>query len=547
MGKVLIKGKKLPPGQDEISEDDEALEIDPSVEVKAKKKQMRKHASAHGKKEKKKIKLASELSNVVSYIRGAHFKGFKDSYDKEECDNICSFSEGTALEHLNHAETAGKYVQRNKRQMTRTYPAGFRVTSTNYNPIPMWNGGSQLVALNYQTYCHEMAINLGKFRDNAGSGYLLKPHFQRDLKIQFNPVDPSTFAPEDARFLTIRVISAQMLPKPELAEAGEIIDPYVVLDVLGVPADEKKVHTKTVNNNGFNPVWNEAFAFRLQVPDLAIIYFNVYDKDEMSKDDFIAQSAIPFHSLQEGYRHVHLRTKSDQLIPGAAIFIHVSKSRVAEPLHLAEQAQSMPRVTSLPSLHKHQLEEHFKEVVPMLLQPKECNDKIQAALHLFAASLTLPREASFASAVDTLIARVNSQGATLGVEEVNVPNTQLSTYRMRLLNLPAEIANSFAISYPLRMYENLRCVVEDVVRVQAEQSIRLQQCITVLHEAHRDEDKTHKEKKADAAIDQRVKLVEEAMEEHRTTAAAVREIMRITFDKLKPATAPRDRRSVLVM
>jgi phosphatidylinositol phospholipase C delta len=110
-----------------------------------------------------------------------------------EWDNICSFSEGTALEHLNHPENAARYVARNKKQLTRTYPAGFRVTSSNYDPMvrstvftifpstsslhqailpyslqPMWCGGSQFVALNYQTPSHELDLNFGKFRDNGG-------------------------------------------------------------------------------------------------------------------------------------------------------------------------------------------------------------------------------------------------------------------------------------------------------------------------------------------------------------------------------------------
>lgn len=44
----------------------------------------------------------------------------------------------------------------------------------------MWNGGSQLVALNYQTSCHEMNINLGKFRDNGGVCCELNMYPQRN-------------------------------------------------------------------------------------------------------------------------------------------------------------------------------------------------------------------------------------------------------------------------------------------------------------------------------------------------------------------------------
>lgn len=38
-----------------------------------------------------------------------------------------------------------------ERQLVRTYPAGKRTDSSNYNPIPMWNNGIHMTALNIQT------------------------------------------------------------------------------------------------------------------------------------------------------------------------------------------------------------------------------------------------------------------------------------------------------------------------------------------------------------------------------------------------------------
>lgn len=39
----------------------------------------------------------------------------------------------------------------NKRQMSRIYPKGGRVDSSNYMPQIFWNAGCQMVSLNYQT------------------------------------------------------------------------------------------------------------------------------------------------------------------------------------------------------------------------------------------------------------------------------------------------------------------------------------------------------------------------------------------------------------
>ena len=38
-----------------------------------------------------------------------------------------------------------------ERQFVRTYPGGTRIDSSNYDPIPLWNHGIQMVALNVQT------------------------------------------------------------------------------------------------------------------------------------------------------------------------------------------------------------------------------------------------------------------------------------------------------------------------------------------------------------------------------------------------------------
>ena len=45
------------------------------------------------------------------------------------------------------------------------------------------------------------------------------------------------------------MISGQKLPKPG-DKKGEIIDPYVVLQVVGAECDNQKFRSKTVNDNG---------------------------------------------------------------------------------------------------------------------------------------------------------------------------------------------------------------------------------------------------------------------------------------------------------
>ena len=43
------------------------------------------------------------------------------------------------------------FISYNKRQLSRIYPRGTRVDSSNFMPQVYWNAGCQLVALNFQT------------------------------------------------------------------------------------------------------------------------------------------------------------------------------------------------------------------------------------------------------------------------------------------------------------------------------------------------------------------------------------------------------------
>ena len=52
---------------------------------------------------------------------------------------------------------------------------GTRFMSSNYDPIPLWLAGCQMVALNYQAQDKPLAFNRALFRSNGQCGYILKP------------------------------------------------------------------------------------------------------------------------------------------------------------------------------------------------------------------------------------------------------------------------------------------------------------------------------------------------------------------------------------
>lgn len=60
-----------------------------------------------------------------------------------------------------------------------------------------------------------------------------------------------------------QVISAHNLPKPLGSGAkGEVVDPYVVLELHGVPADCTEHRTRTAAQNS-SPLYDETFEFQV--------------------------------------------------------------------------------------------------------------------------------------------------------------------------------------------------------------------------------------------------------------------------------------------
>ncbi|KJH43338.1 Phosphatidylinositol-specific phospholipase C, X domain protein [Dictyocaulus viviparus] len=181
----------------------------------------------------------------------------------------------------------------------KTYPMGLRQDSSNMHPMISWICGVQSVALNMQTAGEELDLNSGLFGVNGNCGYVLKP------KILLEGIDPRT-APKPKAKLGIGIISAQYLPKS--APDRDIVDPYVSVQIFGIPNDEFKWKTRVVRNNGFNPVWNQSFERNLYCPDIVLLRFCVKDFDSTSSNDFIGEFSIPLSSVRRGYSTIRLNT-----------------------------------------------------------------------------------------------------------------------------------------------------------------------------------------------------------------------------------------------
>ncbi|XP_037684656.1 1-phosphatidylinositol 4,5-bisphosphate phosphodiesterase eta-2-like [Choloepus didactylus] len=276
--------------------------------------------SRGGTRQKKTMKLSRALSDLVKYTKsvGTH------DVEAEAATSwqVSSFSETRAQQILQ--QKAARYLRFNQRQLSRIYPSSYRVDSSNYNPQPFWNAGCQMVALNYQSEGRVLQLNRAKFSTNGNCGYVLKPPCL--CQGIFNPNSEDPLPGQLKKQLVIRIISGQQLPKPRdsvLGDRGEIIDPFVEVEVIGLPVDCNREQTRVVDDNGFNPMWEETLVFVVHMPEMALVRFLVWDHDPIGRD-FIGQRTLAFSSLMPGYRHVYLEGMEE-----ASIFVHVAVSDVS--------------------------------------------------------------------------------------------------------------------------------------------------------------------------------------------------------------------------
>ncbi|KAM4632807.1 1-phosphatidylinositol 4,5-bisphosphate phosphodiesterase beta-1 [Polymixia lowei] len=255
-----------------------------------------------------------EMSNLVSYIQPVKFNSFEASKKINRSYQMSSFVETKALEQLTKSPV--EFVEYNKLQLSRIYPKGTRVDSSNYNPQLFWNAGCQLVALNFQTIDLSMQLNLGMYEYNGKCGYRLKPEFMRRPDKHFDPFTESTVDGIVANTLSVKIISGQFL-------SDKKVGTYVEIDMFGLPVDtrRKAFKTKTSQGNAINPVWEEeAIVFKKVVlPTLASLRIAVFEEG----GKFIGHRIIPVSAIRPGYHYIGLRNEKNQALTLPALFVYV--------------------------------------------------------------------------------------------------------------------------------------------------------------------------------------------------------------------------------
>uniref|UniRef100_A0A3P8QSX3 1-phosphatidylinositol 4,5-bisphosphate phosphodiesterase n=1 Tax=Astatotilapia calliptera TaxID=8154 RepID=A0A3P8QSX3_ASTCA len=309
-----------------------------------------------------------EMSNLVNYIEPVKFKTFEWAAKRKRFFEMSSFVETKGMDALKSFPI--EFVEYNKNQLSRIYPKGTRVDSSNYMPQLFWNVGCQMVALNFQTLDLPMQLNMGVFEYNGLSGYLLKPEFMRRTDKHFDPFTENIVDGIVANTVKIKVISGQFLTDKKVGV-------YVEVDIFGLPADTKrKYRTKTSNGNSLDPVWDdEMFVFnKVVLPTLASLRIAVFEEN----GKFIGHRILPVSAIRPGYHYINLKNELNQplMLPSLLVYTEAQD-------YIPNEHQEYAEALTNPIKHiseKHKRETQLASLLednsePLTNQPKEGENK----------------------------------------------------------------------------------------------------------------------------------------------------------------------------
>ncbi|CAG9539958.1 unnamed protein product [Cercopithifilaria johnstoni] len=327
--KILIKNKKINDAEAEdffsksvSSTSQNVVESDLSESESSEKDDIVHQNGANTQEQSRDSVIARELSDLVNYMRAlGKFTSFTDCESKQLSYGIFSMNESRAYELVK--ENPIEFVNHNKKQITRVYPKGKRVDSSNFWPIKFWNCGCQMAAINMQTPDIPFQMNVAFFEQNGRCGYVPKPSLMRKADAKFNPFETHTMDLVVPAYLSITIISAQMLS----FACEKRPSTYAEVNFYGHFNDlsrfsKRKYRTRIVMDNGINPTYmnfcEEGFKFeKIIFPEMASIRLSVYEENGR----LIGHCFLHVRSIQPGFRHIPLRNAHSHPLGPVSLFV----------------------------------------------------------------------------------------------------------------------------------------------------------------------------------------------------------------------------------
>ncbi|WWC86214.1 uncharacterized protein L201_001087 [Kwoniella dendrophila CBS 6074] len=259
--------------------------------------------SIQGKTEKPDA-FSPQLAELLVYTTGVKYKGFSKLNEYETKEQF-SLSERTASKLVK--ENKGDWIKHNFNHISRVYPRGTRLTSSNYDPTIAWSAGCQLVALNWQTLDEGTLLNHAMF--HASNGYILKPLALRQ-KVQ----EITT------RYrIKVQVISGQRMPlSPDLYVEATLkpsssysswssASSASSISGLTPPSSPTFKRTRISSGITLNPNWKgETISFEINCLPSALTLNFLHLEIKNKQSGLLAQWVRPLNLAPKGYHHLPL-------------------------------------------------------------------------------------------------------------------------------------------------------------------------------------------------------------------------------------------------
>ena len=315
---------------------------------------------------KQKNKIISSLGKLGVYTQGIKFNSFNSS-ESQTLNHVYSIGEINFNRICDNQDDKEQLEKHNMRHLMRVYPAAWRLASSNPDPLKFWRRGVQMVALNWQTYDLSMQMNDAMFATGLDRlGYVLKPReLRQSTLLEESDVEPMMpgISKVQSKFIkfSVKLISAQQLPRPSRMGPDEILDPYIEIEMFsaedkgkglaageggqdasprngmsGIGAPHRR-RSRVVQANGFNPIFDEEFKLSLSTkyPELVFVRWSVWNSldgngyNTSPNLDPLATFTAKLSTLQEGYRHLPLFDHNGDQFLFSTLFCKIKKE---EPL-----------------------------------------------------------------------------------------------------------------------------------------------------------------------------------------------------------------------
>jgi phosphatidylinositol phospholipase C delta len=306
------------------------------------------------KRRRQKSKITKPLSDLGVYTRGYKWHSFS-SPESRRYNHIYSFAERPFESITQNRDNKLALEAHNRKYLTRVYPSGFRLRSSNFDPNKFWRRGVQMAALNWQTYDIGMQMNQAMFAAGTDrTGYILKPESLR-LPVVEDGTQKRKTERKMIRF-SVDVISAQQLPRPRTIGQDDNINPYVEIEMFsaddrgqsfvfgegGMDASARngmsgigyphRRRTKIEQSNGYSPVFNDKFKLSLETkyPDLVFVRWTVWSSTDgrsagNNNSVQLATFTAKLTSLSQGYRYLPLYDGSGDQYLFSTLFCKITK------------------------------------------------------------------------------------------------------------------------------------------------------------------------------------------------------------------------------